>query len=507
MNLYGRAQKSQSKSNIIIAILTSSLLHPASSLCFKKYTATREWQTFTSPQYPIAFPQSTRCIYRVEAPQGYKVRIEFVDFSLLEKSQSSTPPNAHCENQSLTLLNIDGRNSDPVVTLCGKVKPSRPLISKTMGFNIELNSNDVPYNYNYKGFQIKYKIESETMMKPLLGRGSGAASGKKPSSSSHRSTSLKGGSSSAKGKVKKNPKVIARDWSKVMALQAKIAAKTSTVATNTAKPKYRPEDHYCKPGYPCPKNGFFGQISELNQKNVQKKERKKVTSSLGIVALVFSVVVVSAMIGHKKWQAYKEEQEKLDGKKNKVTAGSQPEKVGLPSPSPSRKTNLTDVASSNQNAMTAHPANPLGVNILASAVTVPTQNANQDLYGLPQKKLAKRNPSYGSNLLPDYEIVKHGYSSQQTRNLANSKSYQVVASNFAALPGLAGNLQHQSSVHSNYNHNGFPVQNNNFHSNYQSVGNLSQHGLIVDQNSHRPQIGKNTPNNIARHMRKNLSRM
>lgn len=533
------------KSILSLSSCLTILLSPArtSSLCFKKYTATRDWQTFTSPQYPIAFPPATRCIYRVEAPPGYKVKIDFIDFLLLEKLQSSNPPNAHCENQSLTLLNINGRDSDKAITLCGNEKPNA-IVSRTQGFNIELNSNNVPYNYNYKGFQIKYRIEEDR--EPIASSrgpsnmgfrsGSGMRS-RKPSSNPIQNAFKNKGfvkpsksskSSKTSAKAKAPPKVQARDWTNILKLQM---AKTTTAETVTEKPKYNPLDHYCKPGYPCPKDGFFGEVSQLNQNNTQRKKRSRVSSTIAIFALVLSIFVAVGIFGHRKFLEYKEEQEKMAQKTNNNGSGSDvsghtkistisdvtqhqenQNKYHPPcSPTVSHKTHFTNLTNSNThismnqahiNQVQAHQAMPR-LPSAPNAAAMANSGVALDFYGLPQKKTAKASPSYGKDLLQDYEIVKQGYSSQQTRNLANSKNYQVHA-----VPGSIsqnrGNLHQNNSIHSiqqlNYTSN--QIQNPQNGSIYQAVGNVSTHGLIMDQSSHVNRV----PSGIARHMRKNLRR-
>lgn len=287
-------------------------------MCFTKYKATNDWQTFNSPQYPIAFPPSTRCIFRVEAPPGYKVRLEFIDFLLLEKSQTTTPPNAHCENQSLTILNINSRDTDPVVVMCGELKP-RPMISRTWGFNIELNSNNVPYDYNYRGFQIKYKIEEDksslfnsfSQLKNKQIMTTGMKSLPKPTNS--KQVSSRGPKS---GKSKTPSKVQVRNWTQILRTTLpKMQASRASIAP-TEKPRYRPEDKYCQPGYPCPKNGYFPEISELNQKNMKKKAKYSAMKTVSITFVILFLIGCLAIIGHKKYLEKQEQQNKLKKENN-----------------------------------------------------------------------------------------------------------------------------------------------------------------------------------------------
>ena len=106
-----------------------------SQACFEKLTASEYWQSVATPQYPLPFNPSTRCVWRIEAPQGFRVRLEFIDFLLLEQ-----PADMQCSAQSVSILNIDGEG---IGKFCGNAKPP-PVVSSTRGLNIQLLSENVP---------------------------------------------------------------------------------------------------------------------------------------------------------------------------------------------------------------------------------------------------------------------------------------------------------------------------------------------------------------------------
>lgn len=559
------------------------------SLCYKKLSATKDWQTFTSPQYPIAFPPNTRCIYRIEAPVGYNVRLEFIDFLLLEKSPGSIPPNGRCENQALTVLNINAHNNDPVTILCGNTKPV-PMISRNQGFNIELNSNNVPYNYNYKGFQIKYKIDGLNIHKqpsrPALGMGGGGGGLGRGGMQSRAQLPAKKIAMGSGGLGKLAPtsgkkivppaKVNVYKWTKYTTKNA-----NPTKMPKQANTPYDPKNHYCRPGFPCPKDGFFPEVSEFNKKSqfaiADPRSRQgngnfSVAYGIGITCLIFAIISVVSVIATKKYKEWKEQQDQLKEDSQTTFHTDLPQngilkqnilpdagpatnffevnKIDPPgSPATSNKTQTTNAnyQLSSQSQMTnsygamstsqgsndtAYSVNNLQIvpyqpqqnvgtgagtlkrqytqynqqkpnlsnyphvrnlpnrtqsfanyttnhhsNLVPQASTKTTfsqalvprnyvgltpipgilgpnmpgkqhhlqisnqisapgcaTNISQNIYGLPQKAPAKTVPSYGANLLPDYEIVKKP-----------SYNYQIVAENFAQLPGIP-NDQLQTGV-------------------------------------------------------------
>ena len=74
------------------------------------------------------------------------MKIEFIDFLLLEQ-----PSDMQCSAQSVSILNIDGEG---IGKFCGNAKP-QSIVSLTRGLNIQLLSENVPYDNNYRLALIK----------------------------------------------------------------------------------------------------------------------------------------------------------------------------------------------------------------------------------------------------------------------------------------------------------------------------------------------------------------
>ena len=237
-----------------------------SQSCFTQHTATEYWQVLTSPQYPIPFDGSTRCIWRVEAPQGYQVVLEFSDFLLLEQD-------TQCPRQSLSIMNIDGPG---VGIYCGNAKPE-PLVSKTRGFNLQLLSEQVEYNNDYRGFRLKYRIHG---IKKRLPAAPPPAAFKKP-------------------KKAKTSKSQFKNWNFKPAPMQPVPV--------ADRPKT------CRPGYPCPEKGIIPELNPMN-KNPFKKEKSQ--TSLGVVISVICLIGIAGFGGLFLWKQYEAKQKKQNADSN-----------------------------------------------------------------------------------------------------------------------------------------------------------------------------------------------
>lgn len=104
------------------------------------------WKSLTSPDYPKQFNPNTQCIYRITAPKGERIELEFVDFLFI------TTDNEDCWRQSLSLR--DPEVDEIIGKYCGNTKP--PNYS-TMGDEVFmlLKSESIG---EYKGFHVKYRI-------------------------------------------------------------------------------------------------------------------------------------------------------------------------------------------------------------------------------------------------------------------------------------------------------------------------------------------------------------
>jgi len=73
------------------------------------------WKSLTSPDYPKKFSPHTQCIYRLSAPEGERIEIEFVDFLLFNNDAEE------CAQQGLSIR--DPESSTTVGKYCGNTKP------------------------------------------------------------------------------------------------------------------------------------------------------------------------------------------------------------------------------------------------------------------------------------------------------------------------------------------------------------------------------------------------
>jgi len=108
--------------------------------------AANGWKSLTSPDYPKKFSPHTQCIYRLTAPKGERIEIEFVDFLLFNNDAEE------CEAQGLSIR--DPEIETLIGKYCGNTKP--PNYS-TMGNALFLYLSSST-DGEYKGFHIKYRI-------------------------------------------------------------------------------------------------------------------------------------------------------------------------------------------------------------------------------------------------------------------------------------------------------------------------------------------------------------
>lgn len=118
----------------------------AAEPCLIIEEAQNGWKSLTSPDYPKQFNPNTQCIYRISAPKGERIEIEFVDFLFI------THDNAECQRQSLSIR--DPEVEDIIGKYCGNTKPPNYSSMGDQLFML-LNSESVG---EYKGFHIKYRI-------------------------------------------------------------------------------------------------------------------------------------------------------------------------------------------------------------------------------------------------------------------------------------------------------------------------------------------------------------
>jgi len=108
--------------------------------------AANGWKSLTSPDYPKKFSPHTQCIYRITAPVGERIEIEFVDFLLFNNEAEE------CEQQGLSIR--DPEIDTVIGKYCGNTKP--PNYS-TMGNTLFMMLSSTT-DGEYKGFHIKFRI-------------------------------------------------------------------------------------------------------------------------------------------------------------------------------------------------------------------------------------------------------------------------------------------------------------------------------------------------------------
>jgi len=115
------------------------------------------WKSLTSPDYPKQFNPNTQCIYRITAPKGERIELEFVDFLFI------TTDNEDCWRQSLSLR--DPEVDESIGKYCGNTKP--PNYS-TMGNEVfMLLKSESIGEYKCHHVQCQDKIDSKQLLKLL----------------------------------------------------------------------------------------------------------------------------------------------------------------------------------------------------------------------------------------------------------------------------------------------------------------------------------------------------
>lgn len=104
------------------------------------------WKSLTSPDYPKKFSPFTQCIYRLSAPEGERIEIEFVDFLLFNNDAEE------CAQQGLSIR--DPEIETPIGKYCGNTKPPNySTMGNQLFFFLESSTDG-----EYKGFHIKFRI-------------------------------------------------------------------------------------------------------------------------------------------------------------------------------------------------------------------------------------------------------------------------------------------------------------------------------------------------------------
>jgi len=121
-------------------------VHAQTPRCLIIEEAANGWKSLTSPDYPKKFSPHTQCIYRLTAPQGERIEIEFVDFLLFNNDAEE------CAEQGLSIR--DPEIETLIGKYCGNTKPPNYT---TMGNALFLYLSSQT-DGEYKGFHIKYRV-------------------------------------------------------------------------------------------------------------------------------------------------------------------------------------------------------------------------------------------------------------------------------------------------------------------------------------------------------------
>ena len=138
--------------NAIIHILFSgiSLLPSVNGVCDKNGALlTGSFGSFTSPNYPSNYPNSTTCRWIISVPEGHRVKLTFKTF-LLETCVISS--SCSCDHVKVR----DGKDSSSTElgTFCGGRTPGpTPILSSGRFMWIEFDSD---FRTEDKGFSATY---------------------------------------------------------------------------------------------------------------------------------------------------------------------------------------------------------------------------------------------------------------------------------------------------------------------------------------------------------------
>jgi len=281
------------------------------------------WKSLTSPDYPKQFNPNTQCIYRITAPKGERIELEFVDFLFI------TTDNEDCWRQSLSLR--DPEVDEIIGKYCGNTKP--PNYS-TMGNEVFmlLKSESIG---EYKGFHVKYRIYGSS---PEPASKVAASKAKK---SPKKLTPKRKAPQAVKPKLKQAPqggiehinmniemqvpkprhrRQYGRqpNWdynyaqpqmppSRPMSRQNRFQAAAEATVTSREGPS-APKANKCRKGYPCPEEGNTYEEPVQQRKSsvlcIGCKEKKERSKNYLSYFIWFVVLAIFGGIGWYVYQTY-----------------------------------------------------------------------------------------------------------------------------------------------------------------------------------------------------------
>ena len=101
-----------------------------------------------SPQYPNDYRANEGCVYKIRAPENYRIRLDFVTFNLEAGVQ--------CENDALEIYEVQANGRRVFEKhICGSLRPN-DYISRSNNIDLYLKSDS---RNQFSGFYIDYTTE------------------------------------------------------------------------------------------------------------------------------------------------------------------------------------------------------------------------------------------------------------------------------------------------------------------------------------------------------------
>jgi len=102
---------------------------------------------FSSPNYPLNYPNSKTCRWKISVPEGYRVKLTFDSFQL----ETCIVPSV-CTCDYVRIRDGNDQNSDELETFCGSNTPL-PVLSSRRFMWVEFHADS---NNNEEGFRASY---------------------------------------------------------------------------------------------------------------------------------------------------------------------------------------------------------------------------------------------------------------------------------------------------------------------------------------------------------------
>ena len=108
-------------------------------------------QTISTPNYPSNYPMDKICTWTVNAPQGYQVMLEFLDFDIEAKTYFHF---VMCHYDYVSIFDGPNTQSKRLAKTCGTKRPG-PFKSTSNSMTVKFDSDEAN---TMKGFQAKLSL-------------------------------------------------------------------------------------------------------------------------------------------------------------------------------------------------------------------------------------------------------------------------------------------------------------------------------------------------------------